>query len=134
MINETVPVYLLDMYGTSILTNFAIGLFLSLGLGKILPSEDYNPVLLDSHTNDLARIANYNDNYWRVIYVLPAFLNALMLFNFIFFIHEEPIMFSLQEGNDTSALSLINKIYHKDENKDDILLNLKQQMQKKRES
>ena len=57
-----------------------------------------------------------------------------MLFNFIFFIHEEPIMFSLQEGNDTSALSLINKIYHKDENKDDILLNLKQQMQKKRES
>ena len=43
-------------------------------------------------------------------------------------------MFSLLEGNDTSALSLINKIYHKDENKDDILLNLKQQMQKKRES
>ena len=44
-----------------------------------------------------------------------------MLVNFILFIQEEPIMFSLKEGNDTSALSLINKIYHKDENRDEIL-------------
>ena len=35
-----------------------MGLFLSLGLGMGLPSEDYNPEITDSPSNDLARIAD----------------------------------------------------------------------------
>ena len=83
MINESVPVYLLDTYGIITQTFFAMGLLLSLGFGLGLPSEDFDPEITNSHTNDLAKIADQNDNFWRVIYVFPAFMNSLMLINFL---------------------------------------------------
>ena len=39
-----------------------------------------------------------------------------MLFNFLVFIKEEPIMFNLSKGEDQKALSLIQKVYNSDEN------------------
>lgn len=55
MINETVPVYLLGLYGTVIQTATAFGYILVLGLGTFLPSEDYNPELVGDKINDAAK-------------------------------------------------------------------------------
>jgi len=48
-----------------------------------------------------------------------------MLFNFIFFIKEEPIMYSLSKGDDEKARYLISKIYHTDEDHGAVLRLLK---------
>jgi hypothetical protein len=43
MINETVPVYLLGVYGPICQTCAAIGFMLCFGLGMLLPQSDYDP-------------------------------------------------------------------------------------------
>ena len=48
-----------------------------------------------------------------------------MLFNFLIFIKEEPIMFNLSKGADSKAMILIKKVYHKDENHEAVLRQLK---------
>ena len=45
MVNETIPVYMLDSFGTIIPTAMALGYLLVLGFGIGLPSNDYNPDL-----------------------------------------------------------------------------------------
>ena len=125
MINETVPVYLLDTYGIITQQFFAMGLLLSLGFGLGLPSRDFNPEIVDSESNNAAKLEDINDHFWRVIYAFPALLNTIMLCNFLLFIKEEPIMFSLSEGNEESALKLIDKIYHPNEDRHEILTYLK---------
>ena len=40
-----------------------------------------------------------------------------MLFCFILFINEDPIMFNVSQGKDAQALILIDKIYDKTENR-----------------
>ena len=52
MINETVPVYLLGACGTVVGTMQAVGYFIVLGGGIILPSADYDPEIKDSKLND----------------------------------------------------------------------------------
>lgn len=44
-----------------------------------------------------------------------------MLFNMLVFIKEDSIMFSLSKDDDESAMRLIVKVYHKDEDRDEIL-------------
>lgn len=96
-----------------------------MGLGYFLPSEDYNPTLGDDAGNVRAKQADIDDSFWRLIYIFPVFLSLVMLLNFIFFIKEEPIMYSLSKEDDTKALVLINKIYHADEDHEAILRLLK---------
>ena len=103
----------------------------SLGLGYALPAADYNPTLGDDALNVQAKQADEGDSFWRVIYGFPVLLSAIMLFNFIFFIKEEPIMYSLSKDEDEEATFLIRKIYHADEDHDEVLRLLKQQVQKK---
>ena len=43
MINETVPVNLLQVYGIIVSSAMALGYFLVLGLGLGLPEGDYDP-------------------------------------------------------------------------------------------
>lgn len=47
------------------------------------------------------------------------------------FIQEDSIMFSLSKDDDESAKRLIDKVYHKDEDRNEILRALKGQVQKK---
>jgi len=54
-----------------------------------------------------------------------------MLFNFTLFIKEDSIMFNLSQDKDQEALVLIDKIYHKDEDRQWILAALKNQVQVK---
>jgi hypothetical protein len=106
-------------------------LFLSLGLGYGLPSGDYNPILADDPENLKAKEADVADSFWRFIYVFPVFLNCIMLFNFLLFIKEEPIMYNLSKEEDAKALILIKKVYHADEDHGAVLRLLKKQVQKK---
>jgi hypothetical protein len=50
---------------------------------------------------------------------------VMMLFNFLIFIKEDSIMFNLSEDNESGALILIDKIYHADEDRQEILAALK---------
>ena len=65
------------------------------------------------------------------MYIFPCFLNMWMLFNMLVFIKEDSIMFNLSKDDDESAMRLIDKVYHKDEDRDEILQALKAQVQKK---
>ena len=58
MINETVPVYLLDKYGSIVSALTSLGYFLVFGFGQGLPQGDYNPKLVDDPENLKALEAN----------------------------------------------------------------------------
>ena len=65
------------------------------------------------------------------MYIFPCFLNLWMLFNMMVFIKEDSIMFSLSKDNatdDESAKRLIDKGYHKDEDRAEIFAALKGQV------
>ena len=125
MLNESIPVYLLGTYGTLASTCTAIGEMLCLGLGLGLPSEDYNPALINDPDNMLAFEADKNDEFWRFCYLFPMFINLFMLSSFALFIKEDSIMYNLSLDRDDEALALIDKIYQKSESRKDILQNLK---------
>jgi hypothetical protein len=61
---------------------------------------------LASNENELK-----DDSFWCWIFLLPAFLNILMVAIFILFIREDSIMINISRGQDQSALNLINTIY-----------------------
>jgi hypothetical protein len=130
MINETVPVFMLGQVGVVVQTMMAFGYCLVMGMGMGLPVDDYNPAL-SNPKNDAAKLIDEQDTFWRFLYIFPCFLNVWMLFNMLVFIREDSIMFSLSKDDDESAKRLIDKVYHKDENRDEILQALKDQVQKK---
>ena len=125
LINESVPVYLLDKYGAAQQVFSGIGLILVLGFGTELPQANYDPRILNDPTNNLALKADQDDEFWRALYLMPVAINILMLSCFVLFINEDPIMFNIGEGRDAQAMVLINKIYDISENRLEILENLK---------
>ena len=100
MINETIPVYMLGSCGTVIQTSTALGYMLVLGFGLGLPSNDYNPALVDDELNNLALEANKADQFWRLIYAFPVVVSGWMLLSFLLGINEDSIMFNLSEDNE----------------------------------
>ena len=65
------------------------------GFGQGLPPSDYNPELVDDPENLEALEANKQDNFWRVVYLFPMFINLIMLISFLIFIRCDPIMFCI---------------------------------------
>ena len=61
------------------------------------------------------------DQFWRILYIVPCFLNIWMLFSMFTFIKDDSIMFNLSKDDDESALRLIDKIYDKSEDRNEIL-------------
>lgn len=66
-----------------------------------------------------------DDVFWRVIYVFPAIIHFMMLVGFYTLIKTEPIIHSIRTGDDVSALALIDKVYDRSEDRDQILRVLK---------
>jgi hypothetical protein len=92
MINETVPVHLLGSAGTIVNTSLSFGYMLCLGLGLNLPHADFQPGV----STEAGVLEQYvNDRWWRFIYILPSFLNLLMMVSFLSFINSDSIMFNL---------------------------------------
>lgn len=133
MINETVPVYKLESYGPIVANGLATGYLLVLGLGAILPSADYNPLLPinEGSANKSAYEADKADENWRLILAFPILINAIMLVIFQVYIGADSIMYSLSVNNEDDAMKLIEKIYHADESKTEILNKLKKQVMKR---
>ena len=77
--------------------------------------------------------ADKKDNYWRLINFIPVLASLIMLFNFCLFIKTESIMYSIRNNNTDDALIMIDKIYHRDENRLSILKTLQSQCHKKKE-
>jgi hypothetical protein len=127
MLNETVPVFMWGRVGVVVQTMMAFGYMLVMGMGMGLPTDDYNPALSNAK-NDMAKLADQEDTFWRFMYIFPCFLNIWMLFNMLVFIKEDSIMFNLSKDDDESALRLIDKVYHKDEDRNEILQALKGQV------
>jgi len=69
--------------------------------------------------------ANRADEFWRVIYLVPAVLNLFMISAFLLFIKQDSIMFCISKDDDESAMGLIEKVYHSSEDRKAILANLK---------
>ena len=90
MINEIVPVYHLGKYGSAVQIMGSSGYLIMFSIGNSgLPKSEYDPDL--DHTvygaaNTLAYIDAKNDNFWRVIFIVPLFINALMITSFLLFI------------------------------------------------
>ena len=103
----------------------AFGYCLVMGMGMGLPSDDYNPGITGNAKNDAAKLIDQEDTFWRFLYIFPCFLNIWMLFNMFVFIREDSIMFNLSKEDDEGAMRLIDKVYHKDEDREEILKTLK---------
>lgn len=102
--------------------------------GAFLPAGDYDPELIDDAENEKAKQADIEDQFWRLLYLIPVIINVIMLLNFVLFINEDSIMFNLSEENEEQALILIDKVYHAQEDRQEILAALKNQVKKKSKS
>jgi hypothetical protein len=94
-------------------------------LGEFLPSEDFDPELINNLENEAAKQANIDDQFWRVLYAIPILVNTWMLLGFLLFVKEDSIMFNLSEGKEAEALVLIKKVYSSEEDPHEILETLK---------
>lgn len=97
----------------------------------ILPSGDYNPALTDDPKNLEAKQADIDDQKWRLVYFFPIIINCVNLSCFYLFIKYDSIMFSLSKGDDEGALALVDKIYHRSCDRQEIVKELKKQCKKK---
>ena len=96
MLNETIPVNQLGFYGNLTQVFACVGYMVVMGLGLILPQEDYVPG--DTSPENLKALkANQDDFGWRILYLVPVLINSIMLFNFFVFIKEDSIMYNISQ-------------------------------------
>ena len=81
-----------------------------MGLG--LPDDPKDPVMKTT-------------NFWRIIFGLPWIFQAFTIPALLFIVKEDSIKFLLNQGNEDEALRLIKRVYHKDENHEEIMQYLK---------
>lgn len=121
MIQETVPAHLLGYYGVFIAVVMMSGYSLTCFVGLGLPSGDYNPALgLKNQQNYDSYEKDVKDSFWRFILFIPVIINVIMLSVFFLAIRADSIMFNLSkkdEEHDQEALKLIDKVYHKSEDR-----------------
>jgi len=117
MLDETVPAYLSSSFGTATNTLLAGGIAVAIILGAFLPEADDKEGLLA-------------DGNWRIIYGFPYICQALTNLLFLTCFREDSIVFSIGNGDDESAITLIKKVYAKTEDPSAVLATLKSTSQK----
>ena len=105
-LDETIPVESSGQFGTLLNGYICIGFIPSFLLGGILPTGDEEMK---------------DDNRWRLIYLMPAFIAITQILLFLIFFKEEPVAFSIAEGNEEEAKTLLKKVYKKTENFDELI-------------
>lgn len=134
MIMETIPQNLTGKYSPSIPILMTFGYMLTCAFGIGLPERDYNPELAKIGENKKAYDAMVADVFWRFIYFFPIMMNVIMLSVFAVFIKTDSIMFNLSVKDEEEALKLIDRVYHKSEDRMEILRVLKTQVYEKPKS
>ena len=117
MLDETVPIQLSSSFGTATNTFLSAGIMFALLLGAGLPNDD-----------DVE--GQKEDKFWRVLYGFPYICQATTILMFMTCFREDSITYSISQGKDEDALSLIKKVYANHEDHDEILKSLKGKSEK----
>lgn len=117
MLDETVPIHLNSSFGTATNTFLSGGIMIAVVLGALLPED-----------NDTA--GQKLDTNWRIIYGFPYICSFFTILIFMCCFPEDSITFSISNGRDEEALSLIKKVYSPKEDPEEILKSLKGKSQK----
>ena len=117
MLDETVPIQLSSSFGTATNTFLSGGIMIALLLGAGLPDDKDTQGQMD-------------DGFWRVLYGFPFACQAITILMFLTCFREDSITYSISQGRDDEALSLIKKVYAPHEDHDEILATLKGKSEK----
>lgn len=117
MLDETVPIHLNSKFGTATNSLLSGGIMVAVLLGALLP-------------DDLDYQGQKEDGNWRILYGFPYVCQILTVVLLLVYFKEDSIGFSISNGNTKDALSLIKKVYHKDEDPQAVLNDLMNKSQK----
>ena len=67
--------------------------------------------MIGNAANDAAKLADINDNFWRILLGFPMLINSWMILAFLLFVREDSIIYSLSHDNEEQALRLVKKVY-----------------------
>ena len=96
-INETIPASVRGQFGIATNAYLRVGIMLIFFLGAILPDEPQEMV--------------DDDIKWRIIFSVPFWIAILQILCWLLFVRQEPIGFSISNGNDEAAKDLLRKVY-----------------------
>ena len=90
VITENLPQNLISSFATSHNSIICVGFVVTFSLGSLLPdADDYE--------------GNKEDEYWRVVYALPAPIGILASLLIFFYFKNEPVNYSIMMGNEEEA-------------------------------
>lgn len=116
MLDETVPIHLNSSFGTATNTFLSGGIMIAVVLGALLPEDkDFDGQIADGN--------------WRILYGFPYICQFFTILMFACCFPEDSITFSISNGRDEEALSLIRKVYSAEEDPEEILKSLKSKSQ-----
>ena len=96
-LDETVPIEVSWQFGILVNTYIVLGLTFVYALGAILPTEKENFA---------------DDEMWRVILGMPAVIGIVNILLFVVYYRQEPVAFSVANGNEAEAKALLRRAYH----------------------
>ena len=90
VITENLPQNLISSFATSHNSIICVGFVVTFSLGSLLPdADDYE--------------GNKEDEYWRVVYALPAPIAVISSLLIFFYFKNEPVNYSIMMGNEEEA-------------------------------
>ena len=102
MLDETVPTYMLKVFGLATNAYICLGITLAMVIGFGFPNE-----------NDLE--AMKVDEFWRVVFGLPIIFCILQLFTLFSILKNDSILYHIKLGQDDKAKEVISQVYDKNE-------------------
>ena len=100
LITETIPASIMSSFAMSHNASICLGFFTVFFMSAVLPESDNVQ-------------ANYEDEFWRVIWLGPAFTGIISILLVLFVFRLEPVAYSLMIGEDAEAMEHLKKIYRK---------------------
>ena len=100
MITETMPEKEASLFAMAHNAAICIGFIVAFGLAAFLPDPD-----------DVE--ANKEDEYWRLIYIFPAFVGLVEILLVLFVYRLEPVSYCIMTGRDEEGKAHMAKVYRK---------------------
>ena len=100
MIQENMPNYLSQRLAMCQSASIQVGVFAAYSMGAILPDPKDTQACKE-------------DELWRVIYLVPAFIGTLELFNALLVFRREPIAYCIMMGYEEEGKQHMRQVYRK---------------------